>query len=232
MTGHTSKAGYSAEALAATIDHTLLKADATPAAVDRLCDEALEHRFAAVCVNSRWVGRVSAALTGSPVAPCSVVGFPLGASLPGAAADEARRAIDAGAREIDMVMSIGDALAEDWQAVEDGIAVVQAACSGAALKVILETCLLDDARKRRACEICRDLGVGFVKTSTGFSTGGATVEDVRLMRETVGPGIGVKASGGIRDRVSAIAMLEAGATRLGCSAGVAIVTGGAGSDAY
>lgn len=215
---------WSPAALAATIDHTLLKPDATRAAIEMLCDEALEHGFASVCVNSLWVPLVAARLAGSTVATCSVVGFPLGASLPPSVADEARRAIDGGADEIDMVMSIGEAVAGDWVAVAAGIARVQATCGGAVLKVILETCLLDDEQKRRACNICRDLGIDFVKTSTGFAGGGATLEDVRLMREAVGAGLGVKASGGIRDRGSAIAMLEAGATRLGCSASVAIVT--------
>jgi deoxyribose-phosphate aldolase len=217
---------YSTARIAAAIDHTLLKPEARGVDIDRLCDEALEHRFAAVCVNSLWIDRVAARLAASTVKPCAVVGFPLGASLAAATAFEARAAIDAGAREIDMVMSVGEALADDWAAVRDGIATVLDACDGAALKVILETCLLTDTHKRRACEICRDLDVAFVKTSTGFSSGGATIADVALMREAVGPDIGVKASGGIRDRATAIAMLEAGASRLGCSAGVAIVSGG------
>ena len=220
---------WSAATLAATIDHTLLKPDATRTAIETLCDEALAHGFAAVCVNSLWVPVVARRLGGSAVATCAVVGFPLGASLPASVADEARRAVDAGAREIDMVMSVGEALGGDWDAVRVGIETVQAACGSARLKVILETCLLDDAQKRRACTICRDLGVAFVKTSTGFSSGGATLHDVRLMREIVGDHVGVKASGGIRDRATAIALLEAGATRLGCSAGVAIVAGGAAS---
>ncbi|MEM9760530.1 MAG: deoxyribose-phosphate aldolase [Pseudomonadota bacterium] len=223
---------WSAASIAAAIDHTLLKPEATPAAIDRLCEEALEHHFAAVCVNSRWIEGVAERLAGSTVAPCSVVGFPFGAAIAEAVADEARRAIDAGAGEIDMVLSVGDALAGDWNTVRSGIATIHEACGPVPLKVILETCLLDDAQKRRACEICRDLGVAFVKTSTGFSSGGATVDDVRLMREVVGQALGVKASGGIRDRATAIAMLEAGATRLGCSAGVAIVSGGTGGDSY
>ncbi|MEM6773244.1 MAG: deoxyribose-phosphate aldolase [Pseudomonadota bacterium] len=223
---------WSAASIAAAIDHTLLKPEATPAAIDRLCEEALEHQFAAVCVNSRWIEGVAERLAGSTVAPCSVVGFPFGAAIAEAVADEARRAIDAGAGEIDMVLSVGDALAGDWNTVRSGIATIHEACGPVPLKVILETCLLDDAQKRRACEICRDLGVAFVKTSTGFSSGGATVDDVRLMREVVGQALGVKASGGIRDRATAIAMLEAGATRLGCSAGVAIVSGGTGGDSY
>ena len=224
MTEGTDTSAWTRERLAATIDHTLLKADATEAAIQRLCDEALEHAFAAVCVNSRWPPTIAMRLNHSSVAPCSVVGFPLGASMPATVADEARRAIDAGAREIDMVISIGDAVAGNWETVQDGIATVHTACFGVPLKVILETCLLDDDQKRRVCRICRDLGVAFVKTSTGFSTGGATVDDVRLMREAVGPDMGLKASGGIRDRETAIAMLEAGATRIGCSAGVAIVS--------
>lgn len=223
---------YTPEALAHCIDHTLLKPEAGPQDIDRLCAEAREHGFAAVCVNSLWVGRVAADLAGCDVIPCSVVGFPLGATQPAVVAIEAEAAIEAGAREIDMVLSIGQVRAGDWPAVESGIAAVLDACGGVPLKVILETCLLDNAQKRRACDICRELGVAFVKTSTGFSSGGATVEDVRLMREVVGPTIGIKASGGIRDRATAIAMLEAGATRLGCSAGVAIVTGSRGSDAY
>lgn len=218
--------------LAATIDHTLLKPDATGQAIDQLCDEAIEHNFAAVCVNSLWIQRVARRLDGAGSRPCSVVGFPLGASMPTAVADETRRAIDSGAREIDMVMSVGDALGGNWQAVREGIATVQTACFDVPLKVILETCLLNDDQKRRACEICRDLGVAFVKTSTGFSSGGATTADVRLMRDVVGPDLGVKASGGIRDRETALAMLAAGATRLGCSAGVAIVGGGAGVGGY
>lgn len=218
--------------IAAAIDHTLLKPETRAVDIERICDEALEHHFAAVCVNSRWVGSVAHRLRGSKVVPCSVVGFPLGAALPIAIAEEARMAIDAGAGEIDMVMSIGDALAGDWDAVRRGIDTVMRACDGVPLKVILETCLITESHKHLACEVCRELGVAFVKTSTGFSTGGATVEDVALMRSIVGPGIGVKASGGIRDRDTAIAMLEAGANRLGCSAGVAIINGKSASKGY
>jgi deoxyribose-phosphate aldolase len=223
---------YSNAAIAAAIDHTLLKPEARAEAIDRLCDEALEHGFAAVCVNSLWVPRVATRLNGSAVKTCSVVGFPLGASLPYATAAEASAAIAAGAQEIDMVISVGEALDGDWNAVRRGIAEVLQGCGAIPLKVILETCLLDDAQKRRVCEISRELGVAFVKTSTGFSSGGATVDDVALMRGVVGPDMGVKASGGIRDRETAIAMLEAGATRLGCSAGVPIVTGAQGGAGY
>lgn len=219
-------------AIAAAIDHTLLKPEARAVDIDRICEEALEHRFAAVCVNSLWVPRVAAALRGSAVKTCSVVGFPLGASLAPATAAETGVAIEAGAQEIDMVMSIGDALEGNWDAVRAGIATVIASCGPIPLKVILETCLLNESHKRLACEICLDLGVAFVKTSTGFSSGGATIEDVALMRSVVGPNVGVKASGGIRDRDTAVAMLDAGANRLGCSAGVAIVTGGVGAEAY
>lgn len=219
-------------ALASAIDHTLLKPDATAAAIEQLCAEARAHQFAMVCVNSLWVPLASQLLSGSGVGCCSVVGFPLGASLPAATADEAALAVQAGASEIDMVMSIGEALSGDWGVVEAGIGAVLSACGQVPLKVILETCLLGDEDKRRACEICRDLGVAFVKTSTGFSTGGATIDDVTLMRSTVGDSVGVKASGGIRDRETAVAMLTAGANRLGCSAGVAIVTGGKGSADY
>ena len=222
----------SAEQLAATIDHTLLKPEAQALAIDQLCEEAKEHGFAAVCVNGLWVGRVAEALRGYASKPCAVVGFPLGASTPAAVADEARIAIDQGAQEIDMVMSIGDALDENWNAVRDGIALVQQSCAEVPLKVILETCLLSTEQKRRACEVCVEVGVAFVKTSTGFAGGGATAEDVTLMRETVGDEMGVKASGGIRDREAALAMLRAGANRLGCSAGVAIVTGGIGTGSY
>ncbi len=223
---------YSPAALASHIDHTLLKPEAQARHIDKLCDEALEYGFASACVNSRWISRVAERLRGSSVRACSVVGFPLGASLPEAAAGEARAAVDAGAGEIDMVMSIGDALDGDWAAVAGGIAAVKAACGEVALKVILETCLLDQQQKRRACEVCCEVGVAFVKTSSGFSTGGATTADVAMMRAVVGPGMGVKAAGGIRDRQTAIAMLEAGADRLGCSAGVAIVTGGEASGTY
>lgn len=227
-----SRNDYSASDLAAAIDHTLLKPEATRADIDRLCDEALEHRFATVCINGLWVEHAAGRLQGSPVAPCVVVGFPFGASVPAATAFEARSAIDAGAGEIDMVMSIGQAVSGEWDEVRAGIAEIRDACAAVPLKVILETCMLNDEQKRRACLICAELGVAFVKTSTGFSTGGATLNDVALMRDVVGPDMGVKASGGIRDRETAMAMLEAGATRLGCSAGVAIVSGGRGSGSY
>jgi deoxyribose-phosphate aldolase len=210
--------------LAALIDHTLLKADATPAAIDTLCGEALAHRFYSVCVNGAHVARAAQRLAGSPVVTCAVVGFPLGAMHPAAKAAETRLAIADGAREIDMVMAIGAAKAGDWVAVRDDVAAVLAACAGVPLKVIFETGLLTREEILRACEICRELGVAFVKTSTGFGPRGASVEDVALMRGAVGTEIGVKASGGIRDLATARAMIAAGANRLGTSASVTIVS--------
>ena len=221
-----------AASLASHIDHTLLAADASRARIAQLCAEAQAHSFYSVCVNSGQVPYVAERLAGSAVKVCAVVGFPLGAGLSAAKAFEAERAIAAGAGEIDMVLNLGwlkDGLLDE---VSADIAVVLAACGEVPLKVILETGLLDDHQKRQACRICRDLGVAFVKTSTGFGHGGATLEDVRLMRAEVGPALGVKASGGVRDRATALAMLEAGATRLGTSSGVAIVSGGEGGAGY
>jgi len=220
------------DALASRIDHTLLAADASRARIAQLCAEARAHGFYSVCVNSGQVPYAAEQLAGSAVKVCAVVGFPLGAGLSAAKAFEAAQAIAAGAGEIDMVLNIGwlkDGLLDE---VAADIAEVLAACGAVPLKVILETGLLDDDQKRQACRICRDLGVAFVKTSTGFGHGGATLEDVRLMREEVGPELGVKASGGVRDRAMALAMLEAGATRLGTSSGVAIVSGGEGGAGY
>ncbi|MCY0386113.1 deoxyribose-phosphate aldolase [Robbsia sp. Bb-Pol-6] len=214
------------------VDHTLLAADASREQIRKLCGEAQAHGFFSVCVNSAQVPFAADLLKGSAVKVCAVVGFPLGAGLSDTKAFEAQRAIVAGAGEIDMVLNIGwlkDGLFDDVRA---DIALVKQACDAVPLKVILETCLLDEAQKIRACEICRDLNVAFVKTSTGFGKAGATLEDVRLMRRVVGEHIGVKASGGVRDRATALAMIEAGATRLGTSSGVAIVGGGAGGDGY
>jgi len=212
------------EALNAYIDHTLLKADATRAQIEKLCAEAREHRFASVCVNSVYVPLVSKALAGSGVLTCCVVGFPLGAMLPAAKAAETRLAVEAGAEEIDTVIHIGAAKDGDWARVEEDIRlVVEAAHPKAHVKVIIEACLLTDEEKREACLCAKRAGADFVKTSTGFSTHGATVEDVRLMRETVGPEMGVKAAGGVRSPQNAQAMLAAGATRLGTSAGVSLV---------
>jgi len=220
--------------LASTIDHTLLKPDATCAQIDQLCAEALEHRFASVCVNGSWVRRCAEILHGSPVLVCAVIGFPLGAMTTEVKAYEARRAVEDGACEIDMVIHVGFLKSGQDDRCQRDIAAVAQTCHrlGARLKVILETCLLTDEEKVRACRLARAAGADFVKTSTGFSKGGATVEDVALMRRTVGPAIGVKAAGGVRDGRTAQALLAAGATRLGASASVAIVQGGSGSGAY
>lgn len=204
--------------LAAKIDHTLLKADATRADILRVCEEAKTYHTASVCVNAFWVPVVAKALAGSGVKTCCVVGFPLGAMSSAAKAFEARESVAAGAQEVDMVLNVGLARGGEWDAVEADIAAVVQAAGQATVKVILETCLLTDAQKRRACEAAKAAGAGFVKTSTGFSTGGATEADVRLMREAVGPDMGVKASGGIRTREDAERMLAAGANRIGASA--------------
>jgi deoxyribose-phosphate aldolase len=220
------------ESLAAYIDHTLLKPEATPDAIRTLCEEARFHGFKSVCVNSGYVSLAASLLDETPVLVCSVVGFPLGAMASTSKAGEARGAIADGAREIDMVVPVGLVKAGEWESVAADIAAVYAACGDVPLKVIFETCLLDDREKQALCRICRDIGVAFVKTSTGFGSGGATLSDVRLMRASVGESIGVKASGGVRDRETALAMIEAGATRLGTSSGIAIVTGSAGESAY
>lgn len=221
-----------APALARLIDHTLLRADATPAEVRRLCEEALAHRFKAVCINPIHVGLAAGILAGSDVAPCSVVGFPLGASMSEDKAAEAAGAVRRGAAEIDMVIALGALKDGDHAAVRADIAAVRAACRGQVLKVIIETCLLDEPQKRLACTLAVEAGVDFIKTSTGFSTGGATVADVALMRATVGDAVGVKASGGVRSLEAARALVAAGATRLGTSSGVALVTAGVAGEAY
>ncbi len=207
------------------IDHTLLKPAATRADIAKLCAEAKEYRFASVCVNSAHIAEVAAALAGTDVAPCCVVGFPLGAMETEAKAFEAARAAALGAKEIDMVIDIGAAKEGDFARVEADIAAVVSAIQGRAkLKVILECCLLTDEEKTAACLAAKRAGADFVKTSTGFSTGGATEHDVALMRAAVGDDMGVKASGGIRTREDALRMIAAGASRIGASAGIAIVT--------
>ena len=207
------------------IDHTLLKPAATRADIAKLCTEAKEYRFASVCVNSAHIAEVAAALAGTDVAPCCVVGFPLGAMETEAKAFEAARAAALGAKEIDMVIDIGAAKEGDFARVEADIAAVVSAIQGRAkLKVILECCLLTDEEKTAACLAAKRAGADFVKTSTGFSTGGATEHDVALMRAAVGDDMGVKASGGIRTREDALRMIAAGASRIGASAGIAIVT--------
>ena len=211
--------------LTSIIDHTLLAADATSAQIARLCQEAREYSFASVCVNSCRVAQARTLLEGCPVKVCTVVGFPLGAMSTRAKADETRSAVEDGADEIDMVINVGYIKDGDWDGVLDDIMAVREACKGRVLKVILETCLLTDDEIVRACRTAVRAGADFVKTSTGFSKGGATVHAVSLMRSTVGADVGVKASGGIRDAESARAMVEAGASRLGGSAGVAIAKG-------
>ncbi|CAK6476052.1 deoxyribose-phosphate aldolase [Peribacillus castrilensis] len=212
--------------VAGLIDHTLLKADATKEQIKVLCEEAREYNFASVCVNPTWVKYASELLEGSEVKVCTVIGFPLGATTPETKAFETKDAIANGAHEVDMVINIGALKDKDDELVERDIRAVVAASTGKALsKVIIETSLLTDEEKVRACELAVKAGTDYVKTSTGFSTGGATVEDIALMRKTVGPNIGVKASGGVRNTSDAQNVIEAGATRIGASAGVSIVKG-------
>ncbi|MDW8844657.1 deoxyribose-phosphate aldolase [Erwinia sp. MMLR14_017] len=207
------------------IDHTLLAANATVQQITALCEEAIAHRFYAVCVNSGYVPLVAKTLENSGVKVCSVIGFPLGAGLTSAKAFEAKAAIEAGAEEIDMVINVGWLQSGEIAAVQADIQAVREVCGPIPLKVILETCLLSDAQIVQICEICRALSVAFVKTSTGFSTGGAREEHVRLMQQTAGPDVAVKASGAVRDRQTADIMINAGATRIGTSSGIAIVNG-------
>ena len=214
------------ENLAQYIDHTLLKPDATEADIRRVCGEAAEYHFASVCVNPSYIALAAELLEGSGVTPCCVIAFPLGATTPAAKAAETAQAVLDGAKEVDMVINIGAVKSGRWNLVRRDIEGVVAAAGGRALvKVIIETCLLTDEEKVKACLAAKEAGADFVKTSTGFSTGGATADDVRLMRETVGPEMGVKASGGIRTREDCIRMIEAGATRIGASAGIQIVSG-------
>ncbi|MBT2653704.1 deoxyribose-phosphate aldolase [Bacillus sp. ISL-18] len=209
------------------IDHTLLKADATREEIIKIIDEAKEYLFASVCINPTWVKTAAELLADTPeVKVCTVIGFPLGASTSDTKAFETKNAIENGADEVDMVINIAALKDQQDEVVEQDIrAVVEAAKGKALVKVIIETCLLTNEEKVRACELAVKAGADFVKTSTGFSTGGATVEDIRLMRQTVGPDIGVKASGGVRSREDALAMVEAGATRIGASSGVSIAKG-------
>lgn len=207
------------------IDHTLLKPEATRDEVVKLCEEAKKHRFASVCVNTTWVPLCKALLAGTDVMVCAVVGFPLGAMAPTAKAYEAREAVRQGAREIDMVINIGALKSGDFETVFEDICRVVKASAPAGVKVILETSALDTEQKIVGCTLSKLAGAAFVKTSTGFGKGGATVEDIALMRRIVGSEIGVKASGGVRTAEDAIRMAAAGANRLGASASVAIVTG-------
>lgn len=215
------------QSIANLIDHTALKPDTTKEQIHMLCKEAKEFSFASVCVNPTWVAFAAEQLQESKeVKVCTVIGFPLGASTPEVKAFETTNAIENGATEIDMVINIAALKDNDNELVERDISAVVEATKGKALtKVIIETCLLTDEEKVRACELAVKAGADFVKTSTGFSTGGATVEDIALMRKTVGPTIGVKASGGVRNLGDAKEMIEAGATRIGASSGVSIVKG-------
>jgi deoxyribose-phosphate aldolase len=211
--------------VAKMIDHTLLRPDATRQDVVKLCEEARKHRFASVCVNSTWVPVCKALLAGTDVMVCAVVGFPLGAMAPGPKSYEAREAVRQGAREIDMVINVGALKSKDYETVFEDICRVVKAAAPAGVKVILETGMLTDEEKVIACSLSKLAGAAFVKTSTGFGKGGATVEDIALMRRLVGPDMGVKASGGVRTFEDAQAMAQAGANRIGASASVAIAAG-------
>lgn len=208
------------------VDHTLLKPQASIEDVRKVCDEAKQYNFASVCCNPSYIRFVAEQLSGSGVTPCVVIGFPLGATTPEVKAEETNNVIASGAKEVDMVINVGAVKSSDWKLVQRDIeAVVNAAKGRALVKVIIETCLLTDEEKVKACTVSKQAGADFVKTSTGFSTGGATVQDVRLMRQAVGPSMGVKASGGVKTFADASAMINAGATRLGTSSGAAIVSG-------
>ena len=207
------------------IDHTLLKPDASQEQIATLIEEAKKYDFASVCVNPTWVNFATQALKATDVKVCTVIGFPLGANTPELKAFETSDAIQNGANEIDMVINIGALKSRNFDLVERDIRAVVEAAKGTLVKVIIETCLLTDDEKVKACQIAQKAGADFVKTSTGFSTGGATVADVALMRKTVGPNMGVKASGGARSYEDALAFIKAGATRIGASSGVAIMEG-------
>ena len=209
--------------IAKKIDHTMLKADATSETIRRYCQEALENGFASVCVNTCHVPLVAEALNGSDVKTCCVVGFPLGAMLTSAKAFEASEAVKAGAQEVDMVINVGAIKDQNWDFVRNDIKAVVEASKPAIVKVIIETCLLTDEEKTKACELSEEAGAAFVKTSTGFSTGGATLDDIRLMKKTVGDRMQVKASGGIRTPEFTIELLEAGADRIGAGNGLALI---------
>lgn len=218
--------GYTPADMAKYIDHTYLKPEASVNEIRKICDEAKKYHCASVCVNPSYIQYVAQQLEGSGVTPCCVIAFPFGTSTPEAKAFEASDAASKGAREIDMVINVGAIKSGDWLLVKRDIeGVVNAVKGRAKVKVIIEACLLTDEEKVKACTVAKLAGAAFVKTSTGYSTGGATVEDVRLMRETVAPEMGVKASGGVRTYDDAVAMLKAGANRLGCSSTMKIVSG-------
>ena len=219
--------------LARMIDHTILKADATEMEVEKLCNEALEYNFASVCINPAMVEKAATMLKGSDVKVCTVIGFPLGATTAEVKAFETEDVIKKGATEVDMVINVGKLKEGNLEYVKKDIeAVVNAAKGKALTKVIIETCLLTDEEKVTACKLSKEAGADFVKTSTGFSTGGATASDIKLMRETVGPELGVKASGGVRTNSDAMAMIENGATRIGASASISICEGTESNSTY
>jgi deoxyribose-phosphate aldolase len=231
--GETSSHHITPQELAGYIDHTLLKPGATQEQFEQLCEEALHYKFKSVCVNSSWVSFAAKKLRGTPVKVCSVIGFPLGEMATRSKAFEARNAIANGAHELDMVMNIGALKSRNLRLVEEDIRAIKRACrSNTTLKVIIETSLLSEEEKVLACEISKKAGADFVKTSTGFTGDGATVEDVALMRRVVGPDMGVKASGGIRDFKTAVAMINAGANRIGAGGSVAIMKGVPGNENY
>lgn len=212
--------------IAKMIDHTILKAEATESEIIKLCKEAIHYNFASVCVNPSMVPVAAKELKGTHVKVCTVIGFPLGATTTEVKAFETKDVIEKGATEVDMVINVGKLKERNLEYVKNDIkAVVEAAKGKALTKVIIETCLLTEEEKIIACKLSKEVGADFVKTSTGFSTGGATVEDIKLMRETVGPEMGVKASGGVRSKKDALAMIENGATRIGASASIAICEG-------
>lgn len=212
------------KSIASYIDHTLLKPDATVEEIEKLVNEAKQYHFASVCVNPTWVSYCANLLEGTDVKVCTVIGFPLGATTPKVKRLETVNAIENGAKEVDMVINIGALKSGKYDLVKSDIeGVVDAAKGKALVKVIIETSLLTDKEKIQACKLAKEAGADFVKTSTGFSSGGATVEDVKLMRSTVGPEMGIKASGGVRTYEDAKKMLAAGATRIGASSGVKIV---------
>jgi len=230
---NTSPASITAQELAAYIDHTLLKPGATEDQFAQLCEEALHYKFKSVCVNSSWIPYVAKKLRGSSVKVCSVIGFPLGEMDTRSKAFEARNALANGAHELDMVINIGALKSGNLKLVEEDIRAIKRVCRRTTiLKVIIETSLLNESEKILACEISKKAGADFVKTSTGFTGDGATVEDIALMRQVVGPKIGVKASGGIRDYETAVAMIRAGASRIGAGGSVAIVTGSPANGSY
>ncbi len=230
MTSDTKN--LSPEDIAQYIDHTLLKPEATRAQIQKLCEEALTHKFYAVCVNSSMISVCKEILRNSPVKIAAVIGFPLGVCDTSTKVFETTRAINLGASEIDMVVHLGAVKAQDWSYIEKDLKEVVLAAQGHPVKVILETHMLSEEEKRKVCEISLHVGAHFVKTSTGFTGGGATIEDVTLMKSIVQNKAQVKASGGVRDFAAAVKMIQAGATRIGTSSGVAIVTNQAGKSGY